>query len=91
MAPGEELPAIERAVEETGLEVALFNFDAGEIAAGDRGLLSDPERQAQFRENVPVALELADRIGCRRLNALASAHQVLTPGLRIQAADRQPP
>ena len=44
MWPGaEELPAVERAVAETGLEVALFNFDAGDIAAGDRGLLSDPD------------------------------------------------
>ena len=71
MWPGvEELDAVERAVADTGLEVALFNFDAGDMAAGDRGLASDPDRQARFRENVPVALELARRIGCTRLNAL---------------------
>ena len=71
MWPGiEELPAVERAVAETGLEVALFNFDAGDMAAGDRGLVSDPSRRRQFRDNVPVALELAARIGCTRLNAL---------------------
>jgi hydroxypyruvate isomerase len=69
--PGiEELPAVERAIADTGLEVALFNFDAGDVAAGDRGLLSDPARRDRFRDNVPVALELASRIGCRRLNAL---------------------
>jgi hydroxypyruvate isomerase len=71
MWPGfEELPALERAVADQGLEVVLFNFDAGDGAAGDRGLLSDPVRQDRFRENVPVALELAARIGCPRLNAL---------------------
>jgi hydroxypyruvate isomerase len=71
MWPGvEEIPAVERAVSETGLEVALFNFDAGDMAAGDRGLLSDPDRAEQFRANVPVALELAAKIGCTRLNAL---------------------
>ncbi len=71
MWPGaDELAAVERAVAETGLEVVLFNFDAGDIAAGDRGLLSDPARYERFRENVPVALELAARIGCTRLNAL---------------------
>jgi hydroxypyruvate isomerase len=71
MWPGaEELEAIGRAVADTGLEVALFNFDAGDIAAGDRGLLSDPARHERFRENVPIALELAARIGCVRLNAL---------------------
>jgi len=51
-------------------------------AAGDRGLLSDPDRQQVFRENVPVALELADKIGCRRLNALVG---VRFPELELEA------
>jgi hydroxypyruvate isomerase len=67
---GEDLGEVERAIEEAVLSVALFNFDAGDMPAGDRGLLSDPDRQHRFRENVPVALELAQRLGCRRLNAL---------------------
>jgi len=76
MWPGiDELDAVARAVADTGLEVALFNFDAGDMAAGDRGLAGDPDRKAQFRENVPVALELARRIGCRRLNALVGVRR----------------
>ena len=76
MWPGvDELDAVERAVADTGLEVALFNFDAGDMAAGDRGLASDPDRRAQFRENVPVALDLARRIGCTRLNALVGVRR----------------
>jgi hydroxypyruvate isomerase len=67
---GEDLGLVEAAVRDAGLEVALFNFDAGDMAGGDRGLVSDPSRHEQFRENVPVALELAERLGCRRLNAL---------------------
>jgi hydroxypyruvate isomerase len=67
---GEDLGEVEAAIGDAGLEVVLFNFDAGEMPAGDRGLLSDPDRQNQFRENVPVALELARRLGCRKLNAL---------------------
>ncbi len=55
----------------TGLEVVLMNFDAGNMAAGDRGLASDLQRASLFRENVPVALELARSLGCRKLNALA--------------------
>jgi hydroxypyruvate isomerase len=83
MWPGsEELAAVERAVEDAGVEVAPFNFDAGDMAAGDRGLLSDPERQARFRENVPVALELAGRIGCSRLNALVGLRR---PELELEA------
>ncbi|MEA2381162.1 MAG: hydroxypyruvate isomerase [Solirubrobacteraceae bacterium] len=67
---GEALADVEAAIRDAGLQVALFNFDGGEMAAGDRGLLSDPDRAHQFRENVPVALDLAQRIGCERLNAL---------------------
>jgi hydroxypyruvate isomerase len=67
---GEDLGAVEAAIKDTGIEVALFNFDAGDMPNGDRGLLSDPERQQVFRDNVPVALELARSVGCRRLNAL---------------------
>src|SRR5690606_26953826 len=40
---------------------------------------SDPARQAIFRENVPVALALADRLGCKKLNALV--------GLRVPSID----
>jgi hydroxypyruvate isomerase len=67
---GEDLAEVERAVRAEGLDVALINFDAGDMAAGDRGLLSDPDRQDVFRTNVPVALDFARRIGCTRLNAL---------------------
>jgi hydroxypyruvate isomerase len=67
---GEDLGEVEAAIKEAGLTVALFNFYAGDMPAGDRGLLSDPARQEGFRENVPVALDLAQRLGCGRLNAL---------------------
>ncbi len=67
---GEDLDAVRTAIEEADVDVALFNFDAGDMPNGDRGLLSDPERQQEFRDNVPVALELARSVGCPRLNAL---------------------
>ena len=75
------LGAVEDAIARAGLQVALFNFDAGDMAAGDRGLLSDPDRFERFRENVPVALGMADRLGCPRLNALV--------GLERSAAERE--
>lgn len=58
------------ALRETGLAVDLFNFYGGDLAAGDRGFLSDPDRHWSFRQNVPIALELAHRIGATKLNAL---------------------
>jgi hydroxypyruvate isomerase len=78
--PGEPLDEVESAIADAGLEVALFNFDAGDMPAGDRGLLSDPDRAHRFRANVPVALELAERLGCRRLNALVGLER--SPGER---------
>src|ERR671932_652414 len=67
---GEDLEGVEAAIKDADLTVALFNFYAGDMPAGDRGLLSDPQRQEEFRENVPVALDLAQRLGCSKLNAL---------------------
>jgi hydroxypyruvate isomerase len=67
---GEDLDQVESAIKDSGLEIALFNFDAGDMPSGDRGLVSDPERKQEFRDNVPVALELARSVGCTRLNAL---------------------
>jgi hydroxypyruvate isomerase len=75
---GEDLGEVERTVRDAGLEVALFNFDAGDMPSGDRGLVSDPEREGRFRENVPVALELARSLGCRRMNVLVG-HEI--PGM----------
>ena len=67
---GEDLDRVESAIKDAGLDVALFNFDAGDMPSGDRGLVSDPGRKQEFRDNVPVALELARSVGCPRLNAL---------------------
>jgi len=72
---GEDLGAVERVIKDANLRVVLFNFDAGDMAAGDRGLASDPEREGRLRENVPVALELAGRLGCPRLNVLVG-HEI---------------
>ena len=73
-----ELEAVESAVGDAGLDVALFNFDAGDMAAGDRGLVSDPGRQHLFRDNVPIALDLARVLGCERMNVLVG-HEI--PGM----------
>src|SRR5215212_11305846 len=67
---GEDLGAVEEVVKEANLRVALMNFDAGDMAAGDRGVAGEPEREGRFRENVPVALELARSMDCWRMNVL---------------------
>jgi hydroxypyruvate isomerase len=54
-----------------GLHLALLNFDAGNMPAGDRGLAADPNRTGRLRANVPLALRIARECGCPRLNLLA--------------------
>jgi hydroxypyruvate isomerase len=58
-----------------GLRLAALNFDAGDMAAGDRGLTADPARRDQFRANVPDALRIARACGCTQLNALVGLRQ----------------
>ena len=77
---GEDLNDVRAAVGDAGLDVVLINFDAGDMPAGDRGLLSDPERAQRFRDNVPVALALAESLDCPRLNALVGLERA--PGQR---------
>jgi hydroxypyruvate isomerase len=62
-------------IRSTGLKVPLFNFDAGDMSAGWRGLAGVPEARAQYRANLPVAIGLATELGCRKLNALAGNAQ----------------
>jgi hydroxypyruvate isomerase len=66
-----DLRAVARRIRDAGLKVALVNFDAGALAQGERGMLNHPTRQAEFRANVPRALDFAQQIGCPRMNALA--------------------
>jgi len=68
------------AARESGTQVVLFNLDMGDVGRGDRGMLSNPQHQARFRENAVEALELAARLKCPRVQAPV--------GLRVPALDR---
>ncbi len=68
---GGSIEALTHRIRDAGVELVLLNFDAGDMAAGERGLANDPTRTARFRENIPTALRLAEATGCRKLNALA--------------------
>ena len=63
--PGDDEAArLPELIERWGLHLALLNFDAGDMAAGDRGLAADPDRTGQLRANVPLALRIAADCGC---------------------------
>jgi hydroxypyruvate isomerase len=70
------LPAL---TQRWGLDLALLNFDAGDMAAGDRGLAADPARAGQLRANVPLALRIAADCGGRRLNLLVGVRDTRYP------------
>jgi hydroxypyruvate isomerase len=65
-----ELDTLARALDDAGVSLVGLNFDAGDMAAGDRGLLSSSATSERFRANIDVAAGFAGRMGCRVLNAL---------------------
>ena len=67
------------AVEAAGVSLIGLNFAAGDMPAGDRGLLSWPGRESEFRDSVEVAIGIAQRLGTKSFNALY--------GNRIEGAD----
>ncbi len=67
--PDAEADAFVGSVQDAGVELVSLNFHTGDMAAGERGIVSHPARAAEFRENVAAAVEIAGRTGCRRLNA----------------------
>lgn len=68
--PDRELDALRTALTDAGTRLVGLNFDAGDMAAGERGLLSRPDGSARFRANIDVAVGFADSLGCTTLNAL---------------------
>ena len=68
--PQADLDALRNAFIDSGVQLTGLNFDAGNMAAGSKGLLSRPADSQQFRDNIAVAVALADSLGCKALNAL---------------------
>ncbi|PRW64669.1 hydroxypyruvate isomerase family protein [Actinopolyspora mortivallis] len=65
-----EVDRFVRAVDEAGVSLVGLNFFAGDMPAGDRGVLSHPKRSSEFADNVDVAVGIGARLGCRAFNAL---------------------
>jgi hydroxypyruvate isomerase len=58
------------AVSSADVELVGLNFFAGDMAGGDRGLVSWPARSGEFKDNIDVTVALGERLGCRAFNAL---------------------
>jgi hydroxypyruvate isomerase len=65
-----DLGEIKQRLDAFGLEVVLINMPDGDWNAGDRGLAADPDRRAEFRAGVALALEAAAELAAPRVNCL---------------------
>src|SRR3984893_11302775 len=65
-----EVDAFVGALADAGVELVALNFFAGNMPGGDRGVMSWPGREQEFRDNVAVVTAIAERTGCRLFNAL---------------------
>jgi hydroxypyruvate isomerase len=59
-----------RAVEAAGLHLALLNLHGGDMAAGERGIVSRPGRDGEFADHLDVVAGLVTRLGIGVVHAL---------------------
>jgi len=58
-----------------GLGVAAINSDGGDLEAGERGFLNDPDRRDEALAAFTDAVALARRVGCTAINVLVGREQ----------------
>jgi len=76
-----DVEEILRAVKAAGVKVVQFNFMDGDLAAGQRGHASHPDKVEAWREECERALELGKRMGVRQINSLA--------GIKLDGVSRE--
>lgn len=62
---------IREKLDETGLELVLFNLPPGDRNKGDQGLGALPGREKELSDSFNLALDYAETLDCRRLHVLA--------------------
>ncbi|MFF3026814.1 hydroxypyruvate isomerase family protein [Microbacterium sp. NPDC057944] len=77
----DDVDAFVGAIQDAGVQLTGLNFFAGDMPAGDRGLVSWIGREDEFRANVEVVVAIGERLGTKAFNALY--------GNRIEGADAQ--
>jgi hydroxypyruvate isomerase len=70
-----EVTAFERAITDAGVQLTGLNFNAGDMPAGDRGLVSWIGREQEFLDNIDVVAGIGGRLGCKGFNALYGNRQ----------------
>ncbi|REJ03998.1 hydroxypyruvate isomerase [Microbacterium bovistercoris] len=70
-----EVDAFVTAIQDAGVQLTGLNFFAGDMPAGDRGLVSWVGREGEFRANVDVVVAIGERLGTKAFNALYGLRQ----------------
>ncbi|MGA7206239.1 MAG: TIM barrel protein [Specibacter sp.] len=70
-----EVTAFEQAITDAGVQLTGLNFNAGDMPAGDRGLVSWIGREQEFKDNIAVVAGIGERLGCKAFNALYGNRQ----------------
>ncbi len=65
-----DVTAFENAITNAGVQLTGLNFNAGNMPAGDRGLVSWKGRCSEFKDNIDVVAGIGERLGCKAFNAL---------------------
>lgn len=79
-----------QAVQDAGVRLVALNTFGGDLAMGERGLASVPGREAEFGDNLDVAVGLAGHLGCPVLHVLYGNRAVGTdPARQDELAVRQ--
>ena len=87
--PATEVDAFVAAIEAAGVELIALNVFAGDMPAGDRGIVSWAGREPEFAAAVRSCVDIGKRTGTRLFNALYGNHDpdpgVATRNLRHAA------
>ncbi|MBD7995525.1 TIM barrel protein [Arthrobacter sp. Sa2CUA1] len=70
-----QVTEFETAITDAGVQLTGLNFNAGDMPAGDRGLVSWKGRCSEFKDNIDVVAGIGERLGCTSFNALYGNRQ----------------
>lgn len=83
-----EVDAFTDAVQSAGTQLTAMNLFGGDMAAGERGTLSYPDRRSEFQDSVDIAMDIAQRLGTTMFNApYGHRREGLDAKLQDQIAD----
>jgi hydroxypyruvate isomerase len=65
-----EVDAFVATITDAGVQLRALNFFAGDMAGGERGIASHPDRRAEFDDSVAIAVDIGARLDVTGFNAL---------------------